>query len=425
MKSNSKKTFTGAMVYDGGKFRPRDFSIDGGIVASFDKNDDSVEKIDAKGLYIFPGFADVHVHFREPGFSYKETIKTGSMAAARGGYTAVCAMPNLSPVPDDEKSILAEVEIIQRDAKIHVYPYGAITKGQHGKRLADMYGMAPYAVAFSDDGHGVQSDEMMEKAMITAKKLGKVIAAHCEDERYVKGGVINDGLYAKKHGLPGINTISEWGQISRDVGLLDKTGAAYHVCHVSTATSIGVIRREKKEGYDITCETAPHYLLKNEMMLEDDGRFKMNPPIRSEEDRKALIEGILDGTIDMIATDHAPHTKEEKSKGLLGSLMGVSGLEAAFPTLYTGLVRTGIITLERLTELMCTAPRKRFGLPPINLEVGENADFTIIDLDRKFTLHGDDFLSMGKVTVFEGEEVYGKVVYTAVGGRTAYDEGVL
>ena len=315
------------------------------------------------GRYVvFPGFCDVHVHFREPGFSYKETIATGSAAAARGGYTAVCAMPNLDPVPDSGPTLAAEQAIIDRDGLIHVYPYGAITAGERGERLADMEGMGA-AVAFSDDGRGVQSEEMMRAAMVKAKSLGKLIAAHCEDNSLLHGGYIHDGAYAAAHGHRGISAESEWRQIERDLRLAKETGCAYHVCHISTARSVALIRRAKAEGVDVTCETAPHYLTLDENDLAEDGRFKMNPPLRSRADRMALLEGVADGTIDMIATDHAPHSREEKARGLAGSAMGVVGLETAFPVLYTCLVRPGTISLDRLIELLAVNPRRRFSIP--------------------------------------------------------------
>ncbi len=360
---------------------------------------------------IIPGFCDVHVHLREPGFSYKETIATGTLAASRGGYTAVCAMPNLDPAPDSAKNLRIQQELIDSHAKIAVYPYGTITKGEKGLELSDMDAMAEHVIAFSDDGRGVQNDEIMEQAMIKAKSLGKIIAAHCEQNSLLNGGYIHDGEYARLHGHRGICSQSEWGQIKRDIELAQKTGVAYHVCHISTKESVQLIRDAKRRGVDITCETGPHYLVMNDMMLKDEGRFKMNPPIRSEEDRLALIEGIQDGTIDMIATDHAPHSNEEKSRGLKDSLMGITGLETAFPVLYTKLVKTGIISLERLIELMAINPRKRF-----NIKL-RGDEFAIWDLNEEYTIDPDNFVSMGKATPFEGEKVYGKTVNTVYGGK--------
>jgi len=360
---------------------------------------------------IIPGFCDVHVHFREPGFSYKETIATGSRAAARGGYTAVCTMPNLKPTPDSLENLALQEEIIKNDAVISVYPYGTITKGEQGKELSDMDDIADRVIAFTDDGRGVQSDEMMEAAMKKAKSLGKIIAAHCEVNDLLKGGYIHDGEYAKLHGHKGICSESEWGQIKRDIELAEKIGVAYHVCHISTKESVELIRQAKKRGVDITCETGPHYLVMNDMMLQEEGRFKMNPPIRSEEDRLALIEGIKDGTIDMIATDHAPHSKEEKSRGLQSSAMGIVGLETAFPILYTKLVKTGVISLERLVELMAINPRKRFG---IELKSDE---YSVWDLNSKFIIDSNEFASLGRATPFEGEEVYGKLISLIYGGK--------
>ena len=356
--------------------------------------------------YVLPGFCDVHVHFREPGFSYKETIKSGSIAGANGGYTSVCTMPNLNPVPDSKENLQIQLDLIKKDAVIEVIPYGAITVGQKGEELADMVKMAENVVAFSDDGRGVQSTEMMKNAMLTAKKLNKIIVAHCEDNSLLNGGCIHDGEYAKLNNHKGICSESEWGQIKRDIELVKETGVKYHVCHISTKESVELIRQAKKDGVDITCETAPHYLIFNDMNLKDSGDYKMNPPIRSEEDRQALIQGIVDGTIDMIATDHAPHSSEEKSKGLKGSLNGIVGLETAFPILYTYLVKTGVITLEKLVDLMSTNPRKRFNIP-LN-------GYSVWDLDKKYTIDEKNFKSMGKSCPFKGLEVYGERQITVI-----------
>lgn len=380
-------------------------------------DEDKVPFRNADGnFYVFPGFCDVHVHFREPGFSYKETIESGSKAAARGGYTAVCAMPNLNPVPDSVEHLKAEQEIIDKSNVIHVYPYGAITVEEKGETLADLKGMAGGVIAFSDDGRGVQSRDMMKEAMEQARDLKKIIAAHCEDNSLLFGGYIHDGRYAKEHGHKGICSESEWGQIKRDVELAANVGVSYHVCHISTKESVEIIRQAKAAGVDVTCETGPHYLVLTEDDLKEEGRFKMNPPLRSIEDRDALIEGIKDGTIDMIATDHAPHSREEKAKGLASSAFGISGIETAFPVLYTKLVKEGIISLERLIELLCAAPRKRFGIP-----LGE--DYTVWDLDYKYEIDPEEFISMGKATPFTGMEIYGKCVRTVCGGKIVYEEG--
>ena len=362
---------------------------------------------------VFPGFCDVHVHFREPGFSYKETIRSGSMAAARGGYTAVCTMPNLKPVPDSLENLRFQTDIIESDAVINVYPYGSITKMEMGIDLVDMESLAPCVAAFSDDGRGVQDENMMREAMIRAKKLGKIIAAHCEDNSLLRGGYIHDGEYAKEHGHRGICSESEYGQIARDLKLAEETGVAYHVCHISTKESVQLIREAKARGIDVTCETGPHYLILDDSDLHEEGRFKMNPPLRSAEDKAALIEGIIDGTIDMIATDHAPHSAEEKAMGLEKSPFGIVGLETAFSLMYTHFVKTGIISLEKLVDLMAIAPRKRFGIP-----LGE--DFTVWKLDEKIIVDPDEFLSMGKATPFAGDELYGKCMLTVVDGREAY-----
>ncbi|MBQ6067846.1 MAG: dihydroorotase [Clostridia bacterium] len=364
---------------------------------------------------VFPGFCDVHVHFREPGFSYKETIRTGSLAAARGGYTDVCTMPNLSPVPDSPTHLQEQLDIIDRDAVIRVHPYGAITVNEKGETLADLTGMAKDVIAFSDDGRGVQSEEMMREAMLRAKSLYKIVAAHCEDNSLLRDGYIHDGVYAKTHGHKGICSESEWKPIERDLRLAKETGCAYHVCHISAKESVALIRRAKREGVDVTCETAPHYLLLDETDLQEDGRFKMNPPLRGQADREALLEGLTDGTIDMIATDHAPHSAEEKAKGLQGSAFGVVGLETAFPALYTGLVKTGILSLEKLIELMAVNPRRRFGIPL-------GGAYTVWNLNESFPVDPAAFLSKGRATPFEGMTFYGRGYLTAADGKIVYQQ---
>lgn len=362
---------------------------------------------------IFPGFCDVHVHLRQPGFSYKETIKTGTQASAHGGYTTVFSMPNLKPVPDSAEHLKEQLDIIKKDAVINVLPYGAITVGQNGEELSDMEGMAKDVIAFSDDGRGVQSEEMMKEAMLRAKALGKIIVAHCEDNSLLHGGYIHDGVYASEHSHRGICSESEWKPIKRDLELCRQTGCAYHVCHISCKESVELIRQAKAQGVDVTCETGPHYLILTDEDLKEDGRFKMNPPLRSKEDRQALIEGVLDGTVDMIATDHAPHSQEEKSRGLEKSAFGIVGIETAFQLLYTHLVKKNIISLERLVELLAVNPRKRFGIEYDN-------SFTVWDLDKKTVINPSDFLSMGKATPFEGEEVFGECELTVCNGKTAY-----
>ena len=361
---------------------------------------------------LFPGFCDVHVHFREPGFSYKETIASGSRAAARGGYTAVCTMPNLNPVPDSLAHLEPQLEKI-REASIAVYPYGAITRGQQGEVLADMEALAPYVIAFSDDGRGVQDKAMMEQAMLKARDLGKLIVAHCEDNSLLRGGYIHDGAYAKAHGHKGICSESEWGPIARDLELAAKTGCGYHVCHISTKESVDIIRQAKKSGVNVTCETGPHYLVMDDSFLQEDGRFKMNPPLRSPEDREALVEGLQDGTIDMIATDHAPHSAEEKARGLEKSAFGVVGLETAFPVLYTYLVKPGILSMDALLEKLVTNPRQRFGIPLGN-------DFSIWDLNAQYQVDPSDFLSMGKASPFTGWTVQGRCMATFCNGNAVY-----
>lgn len=385
------------------------FFLDSGVFSSFSGKTEYA---------LFPGFCDVHVHFREPGFSYKETIATGTAAAARGGFTAVCSMPNLVPVPDSPENLAAELDLIRRDARIAVYPYGAITVGQQGKELSEMESLASQVVAFSDDGKGVQSERLMLSAMMKAKALGKIIAAHCEDKSLLNGGYIHDGGYAAAHGHKGICSGSEYGQVERDLFLAEKTGVKYHVCHISTAESAALIRKAKARGVDVTCETAPHYLVLSDMDLLENGRFKMNPPLRSERDRNALLEAVADGTVDMIATDHAPHSQEEKNRGLKDSAFGVVGLETSFPVMYTELVKTKVITIEKLLDLMAFNPRKRFGIPP-----GEN-DFTVFDLGCRYAVDPEDFVSKGKSTPFQGRPVYGKCMATVYGGRVVWQENI-
>ena len=371
---------------------------------------------DDNGYAVFPGFCDVHVHFREPGFSYKETVASGCAAAAAGGYTAVCAMPNLNPVPDSREHLEAELAVIGRDATINVLPYAAITVGQRGEQLAALEEMAADVAGFSDDGRGVQRDEMMREAMLRAKKLGKMIVAHCEVNELLRSGYIHDGAYARAHGHRGICSESEYRQIERDLKLVEETGCAYHVCHISAKESVALIRQAKARGRDVSCETAPHYLLLDDSMLQEEGRFKMNPPVRGREDRLALIEGIQDGTIDIIATDHAPHSAEEKSRGLEKSAFGIVGLETAFPVLYTGLVLTGIIRLEKLVELLSTNPRRRFSIPL------SGEDCCVWDLNERYTIDPAAFQSMGRATPFAGMEVCGRCVKTVYNGKTVYIE---
>lgn len=377
------------------------FLADGGLLSA------------VENYIIVPGLCDVHVHFREPGFSYKETIASGSAAAAHGGYTAVCTMPNLDPVPDSAEHLQVQLDAIKRGAAIKVLPYGAITVGEKGEKLADMEAMSDKVCAFSDDGKGVQNDEMMREAMTAAKRLGKIIAAHCEDNSLLFDGYIHDGEYARMHGHRGISSASEYKQIERDLRLAEETGCAYHICHISTKESVELIRQAKARGVNVTCETAPHYLVLCDEDMQEDGRFKMNPPLRSREDKKALIEGIKDGTIDMIATDHAPHSAEEKGRGLEKSLMGVVGLETAFPVLYTEVVTKNIITLDRLVELMSFKPKERFG-------IDTNNDFTVFDISEAYKIDPEDFLSMGRATPFAGREVFGRCLLTVHNGKVVY-----
>ena len=413
------------ILSSGGVFRAADVLLSGGRIVSIGDriscHADAVS-IDLHKAVLFPGFVDVHVHLREPGFSYKETIRTGTLAAAHGGFAHVAAMPNLDPVPDCAAALAVQRAIIEKDALVHVHPYGAVSVGEKGERLADLEGLAPGVIAFSDDGRGVQLESLMREAMAECRRLGRLLAAHCEDNSLLHGGYIHDGGYARAHGHRGICSESEYRPIARDIELCRETGCAYHVCHISTRESVGLIRRAKAEGVNITCETAPHYLVLDENALREDGRFKMNPPLRSAADREALLEGLLDGTIDMIATDHAPHTAAEKSRGLAGSAFGVVGLETAFPVLYTHLVRTGILSLELLLERMVWAPRRRFGLPCDPESVG----LSLWDLSAARPTDPAEFLSMGRATPFAGDMLYGinrmtlwhgQAVYSATDGK--------
>ncbi len=407
-----KVNLKGVNIYKEKAFVMGDLSLD--ISPSVSISDfDGIVVSNFNNCFVFPAFCDVHVHLREPGFSYKETVISGTSAAARGGYTHVLAMPNLNPVPDSIENLEMQRELIKNGALINVYPYAAITVGQKGEELSDFDGLYENAIAFSDDGRGVQSEELMREAMLKAKKLDKIIVAHCEDNSLLFGGYIHDGEYARLHGHKGICSESEWGPIKRDLELAKEIGCKYHVCHISCKESVELIRKAKAEGVDVTCETAPHYLVMNDMMIKEDGRFKMNPPIRSEEDRQALIEGLKDGTIDMIATDHAPHSLEEKGKGLEKSLMGVVGLETAFSVLYTKLVKEGIITLEKLIEVMAINPRKRFGIT-------DNGDICVFDLNTEYIVNPNDFLSMGRATPFEGERLFGVCKMTVCDGKIVY-----
>lgn len=415
----------GALCYIGDGFKQMDVLIKDGKIdtlsTSISKNGvDAV--IIAQDKYLVPGFVDVHVHLRQPGFSYKETIKTGTLAAAAGGYTAVCSMPNVNPVPDSLEGIKAQTDIIDRDAVINVYPFASITKGRQGKgETVDFNALKDVAVGFSDDGTGVQDDDVMLKAMTECEKAGKIISAHCEVNSLLHGGYIHDGEYCKEHHHKGICSASEYEQIERDCRLAKKTGVHYHVCHISTKESVDIIRKAKACGVNVTCETGPHYLTMCDKDLEEDGRFKMNPPLRSEQDKQALLQGVLDGTIDVIATDHAPHSQEEKSKGLAGSAMGVVGLETAFGVLYTKLVKTGFIPLTKLIEMMSVKPRQIFDLPGGKIADGEVADLALLDLDKKWSVNPDEFLSMGRATPFEGWQLCGKNVLTVCKGEIVYE----
>jgi len=416
-----KTRYTNARIYRAGRFEEGTLLVEAGRFAADGPDVAADRTVDLRGRCVVPGLVDVHVHLREPGFPHKETIATGTAAAARGGYTAVCAMPNLDPAPDTPEHLHVETELIRRDAAVRVYPYASITRGQRGcGELVDFAALAPEVVGFSDDGRGVQSGALMEEAMRRAAAAGKPIVAHCEVDELLRGGYIHDGVYCREHGHRGICSESEWRQVERDIALAEKTGCQYHVCHVSTRESVELVRRAKARGLRVSCETAPHYLLLCDEDLREEGRFKMNPPLRSRGDRAALVGGIIDGTIDVIATDHAPHTAEEKARGLAGSAMGIVGLECAFPLLYKYLVLPGAITLEHLVALMSTNPRRIFGLGG-GLEIGEPADFTVLDLDAQYEIDPATFRSKGRATPFAGWPVQGRAAMTVVGGRCVYD----
>ena len=415
------------ILSSGGVFRAADVLLSGGRIVSIGDRiscpADAVS-IDLHKAVLFPGFVDVHVHLREPGFSYKETIRTGTLAAAHGGFAHVAAMPNLDPVPDCAAALAVQRAIIEKDALVHVHPYGAVSVGEKGERLADLDGLAPGVIAFSDDGRGVQSESLMREAMMQCRRLGKILAAHCEDNSLLHGGYIHDGAYARAHGHRGICSESEWRPIARDLRLAEETGCAYHVCHVSTKESVALIRAAKRRGVDVTCETAPHYLTFTDEDLQEDGRFKMNPPLRAQEDRDALIEGLLDGTIDMLVTDHAPHSREEKARGLEKSAMGVVGLETSFAASYTALVQTGILPLEKLVDLMHGAPMRRFGCGT-ELAEGQPADLTAFDLTKTYTVDPETFLTMGRATPFAGRALTGVCKLTMIGGEPVWKEETL
>lgn len=415
-----KTLYTNAVIYDGSRFAAGEFAVDGDRIAPAGGTAGRV--VDLGGRHVVPGLVDVHVHLREPGFSQKETIATGTAAAARGGYTTVCSMPNLNPAPDAPETLRVQADIIRRDAVVRVVPYGCITMGQRGAgELVDFEALAPGVVGFSDDGRGVQSDELMEEAMRGAARAGKPIVAHCEVDDLLRGGYIHDGEYCRTHGHKGICSESEWRQVERDIALSEKTGCRYHVCHVSTKESVELVRRAKAKGLRVSCETAPHYLLLCDEDLQEDGRFKMNPPLRSRADREALVAGIVDGTIEVVATDHAPHTAGEKSRGLAGSAMGIVGLECAFPLLYKYMVLQGVITLEKLVALMADNPRRIFGLGG-GLRVGDQADFTVLDLAAEYAIDPATFRSKGRATPFAGWKVQGRAAMTVVGGQVVYTD---
>ena len=415
--------FAGGTVYRNGRFEKGNLAVEDGKIAACPANADGASVAQVPGCLIVPGFVDVHVHFRQPGFEYKETIFSGSSAAAAGGYTTVCPMPNLNPVPDTLEHLQAQLGFIRRDAVVKVRPYGSITRSEQGAELSDFDALAPHVAGFSDDGRGVQSREVMREAMERAKAVGKPIVAHCEDESLLrKGWAVHEGMFSRRTGLPGNPSESEWKQVERDLELVRETGCQYHVCHVSTKESVSLIRDAKRDGLPVSCETGPHYLCLTDEELLDEGRFKMNPPIRSAADRDALLSGLLDGTIDCIATDHAPHSAEEKSRGLRGSLNGIVGLETAFPVLYTKLVETGLVPLETVLRALCTRPREIFGLAPCTLSPGDAADVAVLDLNRPHIINSAGFRSLGRATPFDGWGVSAAVVMTLCDGKIVFSD---
>lgn len=421
--ATKKSILRGGKVYRNGRFEQADLLIDQGRVTKIapQVEDPSARVIDCSRRYVMPGLVDVHVHLREPGFTAKETIASGTRAAARGGYTTVCSMPNLSPAPDSREHLDVQLEAIRRDAVVRVIPYGTLTHGQKGRgELIDFEALAADVVGFSDDGRGVQEEALMREAMLRVKPTGKHVVAHCEVEDLLHGGYIHDGVYCHEHGHRGISSESEWRQVERDLKLVEQTGCPYHICHISTKKSVELLRATKAKGLPVSGETAPHYLLLTDEDLQEEGRFKMNPPLRSREDQLALLNGVLDGTIEVIATDHAPHTAEEKSRGLEKSAMGIVGIETAFPLLYTYLVRRGVLSLERLVELMAVNPRRIFALDPV-LEEGTAADLVVMDLEHEEFIDPDTFLSMGRATPFAGWRVKGRTCLTMVGGEIVYE----
>ncbi len=414
----------GATCFVGGEFRVCDIRVAQGKIVAIESQIEptpSDEVICGEGQYLLPGLVDVHVHLREPGFERKETIKSGTAAAARGGVTTLFSMPNLSPVPDSVENLGVQLSAIKRDASVKVIPYASITLGQKGAgELVDFEALAPAVCGFSDDGRGVQSDELMLRAMQAAKSVGRPIVAHCEVNSLLEGGYIHKGDYCERNGHKGICSESEWAQVERDLSLVESADCQYHICHISTKESVCLLREAKAKGLKVSGETAPHYLLLTDEDLEENGRFKMNPPLRSAADQMELLSGVLDGTIECIATDHAPHTLDEKSRGLSHSAFGIVGIECSFALMYTYLVRRGVISLEKLIELMSLNARRLFGLESGEIEVGATADLVMFDLETKYTINPDDFLSMGSATPFEGWEVYGKTTLTLVEGKVAY-----
>ena len=420
----NKLLLKGGTVVAEGVSRTADILVADGVIAAIGESltvDAETEVFNAEGCVVTYGLADVHVHLREPGYSAKETITTGTRACAHGGVTTVCSMPNLQPAPDAPETIAVQQQMIDEQAVIEVLPFATISSKRAGRELADIEALRSLSVGYSDDGNGIQTEPLMREAMKRIAAVDGIIAAHCEDDSLLHAGYIHDGEYAREHGHKGICSESEWGPIKRDVKLAEEAGCRYHVCHISTKESVEIIREAKQKCNHISCETAPHYLVLCDENLQEDGRFKMNPPLRTKEDKAALIEGIKDGTIEVIATDHAPHTAEEKSRGLKGSMMGIVGIETSFAICYTHLVRKGVITIEKLIALMSENPRRIFRLGGA-MRVGERADIAVYNVTEPYKIDTAEFLSMGKATPFEGEEVYGRCMLTLFGGKQVWRE---
>ncbi|TPR39687.1 dihydroorotase [Apilactobacillus micheneri] len=404
-----------------------DLLIENGVITSIAPEimEDDAQIFDAKHHTILPGLVDVHVHFRDPGLTYKETIATGSKTAAHGGFTSVLAMPNVRPAIDNPEVLKEQLERNKKKSLINIYQFAAISSNLIAYKTSDIEKMAKLgAIGFTNDGHGVQDAETMYQAMLQAKLVNKPISAHVEDDSLINGGVMNAGSAADKLCLPGMNPLSEASQLARDLVLAKASGVHYHVAHISTKESVDLLRIAKKEGVNVTAEVSPHHLLLDDEMIEmDNPMMKMNPPLRTPTDRKALIGGLLDGTIDMIATDHAPHSEKEKSGSMLTSAFGIVGLETAFSLIYTNFVKSGLVDMQTLINWMSKNPAQKFNINAGVIKVGSPADLTIMNLVHPYKIDAKNFLSKGKNSPFIGEKVYGKTMATFVAGKLVYQNG--